>query len=72
MATPPDRVRLVTSLDGEARRVLHQADIVVDVAEPTSDPMVELQHWVHEQAISRTLHRHGRPLSVAGRRKEPR
>jgi RHH-type proline utilization regulon transcriptional repressor/proline dehydrogenase/delta 1-pyrroline-5-carboxylate dehydrogenase len=72
MATPSDRVRLVTSLDDEARRVLHQADIVVDVAEPTADPMVELQHWAREQAISRTLHRHGRPVSVAGRRKASR
>ena len=56
----PDRVRLLTSLDDDARRILHAADIAIDVTEPVTDPMLELQHWVREQAISRTLHRHGR------------
>ena len=56
----PDRVRLLAGLDDDARRVLHAADIAVDVTEPVIDPMVELQRWVREQAISRTLHRHGR------------
>ena len=56
----PDRVRLLTELDGDAMRVLHAADIAVDVVEPVADPMIELQRWVREQAISRTLHRHGR------------
>ncbi len=64
-ATPPDRVRLLRSLDDDARRILHAADIVIDVTEPTTDPMLELQHWVREQAVSRTLHRHGRTTSPA-------
>ena len=40
--------------------ILHAADIAIDVVEPVADPMIELQRWVREQAISRTLHRHGR------------
>ncbi len=65
----PDRVRLLTSLDDDARRILHSADIAIDVVDPIADPMLELQHWVREQAISRTLHRHGRvtTLSRGGR-----
>ena len=40
----------------------HRADIAVD-AEPVSPHgRVELAHWVREQAISETAHRHGRPL----------
>ncbi len=60
MAKPPDRVRLLSALTDEARRLLHAADIAIDVVEPTPDPMLELQQWVREQAVSRTLHRHGR------------
>jgi len=56
----PDRVRLLTDLSDDARRTLHAADVAIDVTEPTTDPMIELQRWVREQAISRTLHRHGR------------
>jgi len=59
-AVRPDRVRLLTGLDDDARRVLHAADIALDETEPVVDPMIELQRWVREQAISRTLHRHGR------------
>jgi RHH-type proline utilization regulon transcriptional repressor/proline dehydrogenase/delta 1-pyrroline-5-carboxylate dehydrogenase len=56
----PDRVRLLTSLDDDARRVLLAADIAIDESAPVVEPTVELQRWVREQAISRTLHRHGR------------
>ena len=57
----PDRVRLVgTSLSDSARTTLHHADIAIDSAAPVSAPMIELQRWVREQAISRTRHRHGR------------
>ena len=61
--TRPDRVRLLTDLDAEARRILHRSNIAVDVVAPVTDPMIELQRWVREQAISRTLHRHGRLLA---------
>ncbi len=59
-ASTVGRVRLLTGLDGAARRVLHAADIVIDASEPVSEPLVELSRWVREQAVSRTLHRHGR------------
>ncbi len=59
----PDRVRLLTSLSDDARSVLHGANIAIDVDEPATDPMVELNRWVREQAISRTRHRHGRLLA---------
>ena len=55
-----DRVRLLTPSDDDARRVLHAADIAVDTTSPVTDGRLELQHWVKEQAISRTTHRHGR------------
>jgi RHH-type proline utilization regulon transcriptional repressor/proline dehydrogenase/delta 1-pyrroline-5-carboxylate dehydrogenase len=56
----PNRIRLLTTLDADALRMLHLADIAIDRSEPLSDPRLELQRWVKEQAISRTLHRHGR------------
>jgi len=62
-STRPERVRLLCSLDDEARRVLHRADIAIDVDAPVADPMIELNRWVREQAISRTRHRHGRLLA---------
>ena len=59
----PDRVRLLTPLSNDARRVLHRADIAIDVDQPVTEPTIELNHWVREQAISRTRHRHGRLLA---------
>ena len=55
-----ERVRLLTTLADEARRVLHAADVAIDTTPPVTDGRLELQHWVKEQAISRTTHRHGR------------
>lgn len=59
----PDRVRLLTALSDDARRVLHGADVAIDVDQPVTEPMIELNRWVREQAISRTRHRHGRLLA---------
>ena len=55
-----DRVRLLCDVDDDARRVLHRADIVVDDTPPVGDGALELRHWVREQSVSRTTHRHGR------------
>jgi RHH-type proline utilization regulon transcriptional repressor/proline dehydrogenase/delta 1-pyrroline-5-carboxylate dehydrogenase len=55
-----DRVRLLCPLDTSARRSCHQRNIAIDDSEPVSDGFVELYRWVREQAISRTMHRHGR------------
>lgn len=58
----PDRVRLLVPMTDEARSILHAADITIDTDEPVSAPLIELNRWVKEQAISRTHHRHGRLL----------
>ncbi len=55
-----DRVRLLTELSDDARRRCHGLDVPVDDAAPVSDGFVELSRWVREQAVSRTMHRHGR------------
>ena len=58
-----DRVRLLCEVDDDARRVLHRADIVVDDTPPVGDGALELRHWVREQSVSRTTHRHGRTIA---------
>ncbi len=55
-----DRVRLLTELSDGARRRCHELDVAVDDSPPVSDGFVELSRWVREQAVSRTMHRHGR------------
>jgi RHH-type proline utilization regulon transcriptional repressor/proline dehydrogenase/delta 1-pyrroline-5-carboxylate dehydrogenase len=58
-----DRIRLLTDLSDEARRLCHQANIAIDESAPVCDGFVELYRWVREQSISRTMHRHGRLIS---------
>jgi RHH-type proline utilization regulon transcriptional repressor/proline dehydrogenase/delta 1-pyrroline-5-carboxylate dehydrogenase len=56
-----DRLRLVGA-GPEAdviRRAAHEASIAVDEAPLHGHAEVEGIRWCHEQAISRTLHRHG-------------
>jgi RHH-type proline utilization regulon transcriptional repressor/proline dehydrogenase/delta 1-pyrroline-5-carboxylate dehydrogenase len=55
-----DRIRLLTDLDADARRACHAAGVAIDDSMPISDGFVELYRWVREQAVSRTMHRHGR------------
>ncbi len=55
-----DRVRTLISLPDEVRRRWHGADITIDNDPIVADGEVELRHWVREQAVSRTEHRHGR------------
>ncbi|WP_420452231.1 bifunctional proline dehydrogenase/L-glutamate gamma-semialdehyde dehydrogenase [Ilumatobacter sp.] len=69
---PVDRVRLLGDLDDAARSILHAAGVAVDDSPPVRLPAIELQRWVREQAISRTLHRHGRlVVPGTGRRDRP-
>ena len=42
------------------RSAAHEQNIAVDDTAVTHDGRVELPCWVREQAISRTVHRHGR------------
>ena len=55
-----DRVRPLTELSAEVRRSCHDLDVAIDDSVPVSDGFVELSRWVREQAVSRTMHRHGR------------
>ena len=57
-----DRVRCVGTIDDGLRRRLREAPVNVDDAPVTTEPRAELQHWVREQALSITRHRHGRLL----------
>jgi len=57
-----DRVRVLTDLPADARRALHRANVPLDDDPPVADGGIELRKWVREQAISRTMHRHGRML----------
>jgi len=57
-----DRVRVVGSLTGEQWAKCHAAGVEVDRVQPVADALAELRHWVREQAVSTTRHRHGRLL----------
>ena len=58
-----DRIRLLTDLGDDARRICHRANVAIDESAPVSDGFVELYRWVREQSISRTMHRHGRVIT---------
>ena len=57
-ADPPDRVRLL-GCDPHLRLRLLDAGHEVDVTPVAGDGDVELLRWCREQAVSRTMHRHG-------------
>ena len=54
-----DRVRLLGTVSDSVRRVAHSAALPVDDAPVSDVAAVELPRWLREQAVSRTLHRHG-------------
>jgi RHH-type proline utilization regulon transcriptional repressor/proline dehydrogenase/delta 1-pyrroline-5-carboxylate dehydrogenase len=56
------RVRVIGSVSDAQLAEWYAAGIEVDRVQPVADAMVELRHWVREQAISHTRHRHGRLL----------
>ena len=56
-----DRLRVLASVAGEELlRSAHAAGIAVDPTPIDPDGRFELVHWVREQAVSITRHRHGR------------
>jgi RHH-type proline utilization regulon transcriptional repressor/proline dehydrogenase/delta 1-pyrroline-5-carboxylate dehydrogenase len=59
-----DRLRVLTPISDALARACHGADVMIDDTAVTGDGRIELPRWLREQAISRTLHRHGR---IAGR-----
>ena len=54
-----DRVRLLGENSDVVRRAAHAAALPVDDAPVSGVGAVELPRWLREQAVSRTLHRHG-------------
>jgi RHH-type proline utilization regulon transcriptional repressor/proline dehydrogenase/delta 1-pyrroline-5-carboxylate dehydrogenase len=53
------RLRALTDVGDELAAACHGLDIAVDRAAVSADGLLELPHWLREQAISRTLHRYG-------------
>jgi RHH-type proline utilization regulon transcriptional repressor/proline dehydrogenase/delta 1-pyrroline-5-carboxylate dehydrogenase len=59
-ATGAQRLRTLGPIGDELARACHESGITIDDTAVTSDARVELPRWLREQAISRTMHRHGR------------
>ncbi len=56
-----DRYRAVgVPIEPEVAVACHRAGVSVDDAEPVGAPEIELPRWLREQAVSVTMHRHGR------------
>jgi RHH-type proline utilization regulon transcriptional repressor/proline dehydrogenase/delta 1-pyrroline-5-carboxylate dehydrogenase len=58
-ATGAQRLRALGPISDTLARACHRAGITVDDTPLTPCSRVELPRWMHEQSISRTLHRHG-------------
>jgi RHH-type proline utilization regulon transcriptional repressor/proline dehydrogenase/delta 1-pyrroline-5-carboxylate dehydrogenase len=56
---PIDRLRGLTDIGDDLARACHARDIAVDRSPVSANGLLELPHWLREQAISRTLHRYG-------------
>ena len=59
-STGAQRLRALGPISDTLAAAAHLAGITVDDTAVTSIARVELPHWVREQSISRTMHRHGR------------
>jgi len=57
-----DRVRVIGTATDDELAAWRTRGWEVDCAQPVADPTIELRHWVREQSISWTRHRHGRLL----------
>ncbi len=53
------RLRALTEVGDDLAAACHARDIAVDRAAVSPDGMLELPHWLREQAISQTMHRYG-------------
>ena len=62
---PVERLRALAPVSDDVLRAAHAAGVAVDTAPLTGDGELELAHWVKEQAVSITRHRHGRLLGNA-------
>jgi acyl-CoA reductase-like NAD-dependent aldehyde dehydrogenase/proline dehydrogenase len=63
--TPPpvDRLRALAPLEMELRRTLNNAGISVVEGPVLANGRLELGHYLHEQAVSQTVHRYGNVLA---------
>jgi RHH-type proline utilization regulon transcriptional repressor/proline dehydrogenase/delta 1-pyrroline-5-carboxylate dehydrogenase len=59
-STGAERMRVLGPISDTLAAAAHRAGITVDDTAVTGIATVELPHWVREQSISRTMHRHGR------------
>jgi RHH-type transcriptional regulator, proline utilization regulon repressor / proline dehydrogenase / delta 1-pyrroline-5-carboxylate dehydrogenase len=60
----PDRLRVVGECTDELRRAANELGIRIDEAVLMAHASVEVTRWAREQAVSTTMHRHGRPMST--------
>lgn len=60
------RLRALTGVGDELSSACHAADIALDRAPVSADGLLELPHWLREQAISETTHRYGSLRSSVG------
>ena len=58
-----DRVRLVGTVSSELYAALHEIGATVDDAALTTNARLELTHWVREQSVTITRHRHGHMIT---------
>jgi RHH-type proline utilization regulon transcriptional repressor/proline dehydrogenase/delta 1-pyrroline-5-carboxylate dehydrogenase len=63
-ASGATRLRALGPISDVLARACHHAGIAVDDTAVTASSTIELARWCREQAISRTLHRHGRVASA--------
>jgi RHH-type proline utilization regulon transcriptional repressor/proline dehydrogenase/delta 1-pyrroline-5-carboxylate dehydrogenase len=60
--TGAERLRIIGGCSDALLVAAHRAGIAVDTTPVTGHGRVELPCWLKEQAVSRTMHRHGRLL----------
>ncbi len=59
-STAADRLRVLGPTSDVVRRAAHAAALPLDDSAPVGEPSIELPHWLREQSVTVTRHRHGR------------
>ncbi|MFW2332287.1 aldehyde dehydrogenase family protein, partial [Ilumatobacter sp.] len=68
VAAGVDRFRAIgIGIETDVATACHRSGVSVDDAEPVGSPDIELPRWLREQAVTVTLHRHGRIAAGASR-----
>lgn len=63
VGTKVDRVRVIGQVSRELHAALHEHGVTVDDAALTTNPRLELSHWLREQSVTITRHRHGHMIT---------